>query len=116
MKRIKGLLVSVLYNAHYRACAAGGVTEWAEKAILTGDSIPEIFEPSKDTPALKLVTRDIGGKYLHAEPVDPVKPGNVGYMFGGNFIYSSDSRFPSRYPIPVHDRQETQSTYDVLSR
>jgi hypothetical protein len=27
-------------------------------------------------------------------------------MFGGTFIYSSDSRFPSKYPIPLHDRVE----------
>jgi hypothetical protein len=25
---------------------------------------------------------------------------------GGTFIYSSDSRFPSKYPIPLHDRVE----------
>jgi hypothetical protein len=27
-------------------------------------------------------------------------------MFGGTFIFSSDSRFPSHYPIPLHDRVE----------
>lgn len=27
-------------------------------------------------------------------------------MFGGNFIHTSDSRFPSRTPIRVHDRVE----------
>jgi hypothetical protein len=29
-------------------------------------------------------------------------------MFGGTFIYSSDSRFPSKYPIPLHDRVEME--------
>ena len=36
-------------------------------------------------------------------------------MFGGNFVYTSDSRFPSDYPIPIHDRFETQEQYDQLS-
>jgi hypothetical protein len=30
-------------------------------------------------------------------------------MAGGTFIYSSDSHFPSRYPIALHDRWETLS-------
>ena len=41
--------------------------------------------------------------------------GNVGYMFGGNFIHTSDSRIPNDYPIPIHDRQETQEQYNHLS-
>ncbi len=28
------------------------------------------------------------------------------FQFGGNFVHSSDSRFPSKQPIPIHDRQE----------
>ena len=55
-----------------------------------------------------------------AEPLKKSK--GVGPMFGGNFIYTSDSRFPSLYgrmncahfPIPVHDRFETQEEYNGL--
>lgn len=39
----------------------------------------------------------------------------LGPMFGGQFIYSSDSRFPSDQPIHIHDRFETQAQYDRLS-
>lgn len=37
-----------------------------------------------------------------------LKPkGEVEYtMFGGNFVYSSDSRFPYDRPVHVHDRVE----------
>ena len=28
---------------------------------------------------------------------------------GGTFIFTSDSRFPSVYPIPLHDRQEYEN-------
>lgn len=40
----------------------------------------------------------------------------VGPMFSGNFAYTSDSRFPANYPLPIHDRYETVRDYDMLSR
>lgn len=40
--------------------------------------------------------------------------GLVGPMAGGNLAYSSDSRCRRVYHI--HDRFETQSTYDMMSR
>jgi hypothetical protein len=43
----------------------------------------------------------------------------IGPMMGGNFIYTSDSRFSklnNGLPIPIHDRYETQRDYDILSR
>lgn len=64
--------------------------------------IDEIFSPSDDKPAVKLVRRTIYGKpYIHAEPMEPGF-----YAFGGSFIYTSDSRLRgiSAYPIPLHDR------------
>jgi hypothetical protein len=41
-----------------------------------------------------------------ARPVN--KDGTIrkGGMFGGNYISTSDSRFPTSAPIPVHDRFE----------
>lgn len=50
--------------------------------------------------------------YYHAEPIDQPS-GMVGPMFGGNFCYSSDSRFREicQYPIPIHDRFETVEAY-----
>lgn len=68
--------------------------------------VSPIFEVSERHPTL--VLREKGGR-LCAEPIE--RPTGVGWMFGGNFIYSSDSRFPNDYPIPVHDRQETKDQY-----
>jgi len=39
-------------------------------------------------------------------PLDEDGKPRRGGMFGGNFIESSDSRFPVQAPIPVHDRFE----------
>jgi len=40
-------------------------------------------------------------------------------MMGGCFVYSCDLRFRelvNEYPVPLHDRQEPQKEYDMLSR
>ena len=69
--------------------------------LLVGDGIPEIFE-GEGLPVLEVLPGHISG--FRAVPV--VQPsGMAGPMFGGNFVYSSDSRLP-REPIPVHDRYE----------
>lgn len=55
----------------------------------------------------KLVRRWAGqaNEYLHVEPINQPE-GHSGPMFGGNFVYTSDGRFPGRYPLSVHDRFE----------
>ena len=61
-----------------------------------------------------------GEDHSAAEPL--VKPhGMCGPMMGGNFVYSCDSRLYKQngqkcgYPIPVHDRFETQDEYESFS-
>jgi hypothetical protein len=41
-----------------------------------------------------------------ARPLNKDGTPRTGGMFGGNYIESSDSRFPTTAPIPVHDRFE----------
>ena len=82
---------------------------YGKKSVTIIDKeVPKIFEPSESAPAVRLIRRNIGwGKneynYIHAIPYD--QPEHRG-MFGGTFIYSSDSRFPAKFPIPLHDRVE----------
>ena len=114
---MKGLLCTVLRNAQYGDGTNGGVSSTHASFILCGDGIPELFEATDDTPALILVRRTIAGEeYLHAQPLRPEGDRTIGPMFGGNFVTTSDSRFPQRYPIPVHDRFETPEDYERLSR
>lgn len=44
----------------------------------------------------------------------------VGGMYGGNVLYTSDSRWEKitkcDYPLAIHDRYETQEQYEALSR
>jgi hypothetical protein len=105
----KGLLVDIIG----RDCTNGGITSGKTKAILCGHGIPEVFESNENTPALKIEPGN-GGRKLIAVPVEQPSD-QCGPMFGGNFVYSSDSRFPSDQPIHVHDRFETWEDYNHLS-
>ena len=123
---MKQLEVSVLRDASIGDCTNNGITSRHDELTL-------FFDCSKDE-ALKYCSennidldtvlwfnpRELWGEFHpFAEPL--VKPPHkVGGMMGGNFIFTSDSRFPSLYgkcahfPIPVHDRFETQEEYNAL--
>ena len=113
---MRGLRCSVYVDKHLGDCSNRGISSVVETVTLVGPGIPEIFEPRDDSPAVKLVRRDIGGEYLHVEPEIEHPENETPYMFGGAFIYTCDSRFPSKYPIPLHDRSETWDQYNLNSR
>jgi hypothetical protein len=104
---MKGMIVSVFRDAVGIDCSNRGISSNHENLLLVGDGLPEIFDSAEhtDCPMVVLEGIRLGKKtYIHAIPAE--NPNNDWFMFGGNFIYSSDSRFPSDYPIPVHDRVE----------
>lgn len=119
--KTKGLLVNI-YKDHLGDCTNGGISGGNATTLIlvsTEDvsgiefKMPEIFD-GDETNSVKIVPGNLPG-YAKAVPV--VKPkGMIGPMFGGNFIYSSDSRFPMKYPVPIHDRFETQEVYNALSK
>lgn len=113
---MKTLPAYVYRDAKLGDCTNGGISERYDTLYLICD---EGYSEKEDdsTELLRLVRRNFCGReYLHAEPTTPTPEGCVGPMFGGNFIYTCDSRFPSPYPIPVHDRYETYEEYELLSR
>lgn len=94
----------------FRPPAGGGVTE----AMLRDPQ----YRDRSAAPILRVVDlrKKLGPSYdlRIAVPID--KPeGLVGPMFGGNFVYTSDSRFRELTrmdgPIHVHDRFETREQY-----
>ncbi len=81
-----------------------GITSHVTEVVLTGPGVPRIFAPDERCPELVLEMRH---GTLVARPAAARPPGHAGWMFGGNFIYSSDGRFPTPHQaIPVHDRSE----------
>jgi hypothetical protein len=109
------LSISIFYNNTYRNCAAGAKSETFETGFLLvpdGNHKPEdIKEHYPDKPIYKLFEKQIGHTlYYSVREIDIdgnwIKKQANGPMFGGNFISSSDSRFPFHYPLPIHDRFE----------
>lgn len=105
----KGLLVFIMGQD----CTNNGVTSAKTKAILTGGRMPEIFEPDQHAP--ELVLHSHNGRLIAVPVESKAGPDDVGPMFGGHWVYTSDSRFPVDHPIAVFDRFETQEQYDSMS-
>lgn len=110
----QGLRCSVYRNADLGDCTNGGITSQVSRVTLVGEGVPEIFSPNSEAPALELFRRPYGS--LGARPLDWMEREGAGPMFGGNFIYTSDSRLPGGSPIPVHDRFESWELYERLLR
>ena len=95
-------------------CTLGGPTSQHDRVLLFGEG----YTPGSSRPdRAAFFLRERGGA-IHAYPADipEGEKGFSGWQFGGNFIYTSDSRFPNQYPIPVHDRRETTEQYRALSQ
>lgn len=128
MKEIKSISVYVYSNKEHRNCDTtnGGITSKASRlilvwsddnSILTQDEILEFIDTNAIEPASVLVLRKrvlFNEQRWYCEPF--LKPiGVVGPMFGGNLVYTSDSRFPHNEALKVHDRFETPQEYELYS-
>lgn len=114
---MKGLICSVYESKQHGNCSNSGLSSKVKGVTLCPDpvnfcdfGIPRVFEASEDAPAVVLRCIKFSDReHVYAVPVDLADRGCV--MFGGTFIYTSDSRFPLRHPIPLHDRVEEGSGY-----
>jgi len=116
MDKRKGMIVQVYKDASGTDCSNGGLSSRHTRLLLIGPTVPAIFEESDDLPVVELGK---AGNRVHVRPADIPAGDVVGPMFGGAFVYSSDSRFAeatgSNRPLHLHDRFETQEQYDALS-
>jgi hypothetical protein len=106
---LKGLIVDVYYSVDRdgtpQDCTNNGLSSNHRTIMLCGEGLPEIFTSSDDIPAFRVVKNVYRwGEHIHVEPWE--KPHGYGWMFGGNYCKTSDSRFPHFYPLAIHDRQE----------
>lgn len=108
-----------VYRAAGADCTNGGISARAKGLVMVVYEKGEQPKPSDGD--VMFVRRALFGRRAdYLRPIGAVNPNCVGWMMGGNFGYSCDSRFHeytgSDQPLPIHDRQETQAEYDSYSR
>ena len=97
-------LTAAIFRGDTCNCSNNGISSKHNEVTLI--DVPGPFPVVDSAPAVRIVKRFLSGRdYFHAEPVTDNK--KQWFMFGGTFIYTSDSRFPYDYPIPLHDRVES---------
>lgn len=104
---IESCLTARVYRNGLGDCTNSGISAHAEELyILAAQKGP--FEPEDIRQCVYIEWREVcGEQYIDCKPVYCRKRW---YMAGGNFLYTSDSRFKditkSKYPISIHDRHE----------
>lgn len=103
---LSGLMTQVFRNP-LGDCTNGGISSSKDSlCIISAKRGP--FEPEDIRECVYLEKRTIlQDEYM---TVKPLYCQNRWYMSGGNFLYSSDSRYREytglHYPVPIHDRYE----------
>lgn len=118
---MKALPVSVYRSDFISDCSNGGITSRFKRLlVICPDGFIDVDEDNPPENLCKVVKRHLFGRDVyHIEPV--AEPKGAGWMAGGNFAHTSDSRFSDmcghQYgALAIHDRQETWEEYDILSR
>lgn len=110
---MKALVVSILENKRMGNCSNHGISEKYDYILLVCED-GNVDVRGDEENLCKISFNTFGGQtYYYVRPM--AEPKGVGYMSGGSFVWSSDSRFPFDYPLALHDRCETQEQYDALS-
>lgn len=117
---MKALPISVLRNRMMGDCTNGGVSSKYDTLLLICEQgYIKVDEANPPENLVKIVKRERWGETTyHIEPY--ARPQHLGWMHGGNYAASSDSRFGEMInfygAVAIHDRQETQELYDLLSK
>lgn len=123
---MKTLFVTVFRPAGYPDCTSNGLSSRVDSSTLffdcTREEAIEWCKSNGKSPEYMffLVPRELWGEdHAYAEPL--VKPEGKAQSFGGNFIYTSDSRMYKtggiyKVPVPIHDRFDTWEDFEAMSR
>jgi len=114
----KGLMCFVLSARGLGDCTNGGLSSKFDAAVLikNGEELGP-FAPGAELPALyvanwygRMIACPANLETLYPRARNTREDCSIehlgGWMFGGNYIETSDSRFPNEYPIPIYDRRE----------
>lgn len=110
---MKAITASIYENKMIGNCSNNGISSRFDRVlILCEDGYIDVDGTEENLCEVRYIT--FGGQtHMFAEPV--AAPKGIGWMDGGSIVYTSDSRFPSDYPLRLHDRQETHKEYEMYS-
>ncbi|WP_162250088.1 MULTISPECIES: hypothetical protein [unclassified Bradyrhizobium] len=102
-------MLAHIYDSSLGNCSNDGVSaRYTEVCIVNVDGP---FKPSEETPGVRLIKRNTGNVVCV-----PIDLDDRWTMFGGAFVYTSDSRFAQAveklsgynhsFPVALHDRVE----------
>lgn len=117
---MKALNIYVYRSPRLGDCTNGGISsKYEQLLVLCENGYIDIDEANPPANLVKLVRRFIRGREVfHLEPVNA--PDGAGWMAGGNYAGSCDSRFSEMTgiygAIAIHDRQEDWKAYEMMSR
>lgn len=105
--KIERCLTAEVYRSALGDCTNDGISKNRRELYILSDQKGP-FEPQDIRECVYIEWRNVmGEQYIDCKPAYCKKHW---YMAGGNFLYSSDSRFKeitkSKYPISIHDRYE----------
>ena len=115
---MKALPVDI-YKHKASDCSNGGISsKYDEILVICSDGFVEVDENNPPENLCKVVGRHLFGKTIyHVEPY--AKASGLGWMAGGCYVGSSDSRFDRLFDgygaLSLHDRTESQEEYDRYS-
>lgn len=115
MMKVRALSIGIYESKEIGNCSNHGISERYRNILLECED--GNYEVDLDNPPENFCVIDEILGYKFVRPY--AKPTEIGWMAGGSLVYTSDSRFRrniSEYPLALHDRQESQRMYDMLSR
>jgi hypothetical protein len=108
---LKGITALIYRDALGIDYSNRGISATVTEVTVIGPGIAPVFEPTDERPAVHIIRREnASGTIYLAEPLPTEEEPSPWYMFGGTFIFSSDSRFRESIDfygaVPLHDRRE----------
>lgn len=112
------MLLIFVYRDSLGDCSLNGVSARHDCLKMIEESDVSTWKGETDDVVVKINRVLCGKPAPYLVPLDLYeanKKSSLPIMFGGNFGYTSDSRFGGT-PIAIHDRCETWEMYEAMSR
>ena len=117
---MKALPISVYKNGRFGDCTNGGISSrFNELLLICENGFIDIDETNPPENLVKLKKRYLFGEIHYS--IEPVfQPKGAGWMAGGNYAATCDSRFwdmvgHAHGAVSIHDRQESWEHYHSMN-